>query len=250
MSEQINQEYQKEKNENETFLRKSRENAAAYEWQPDTADEDQVRESSAEYAYHRQGEYTLDDYYALPDDRRAELIDGVIYDMAAPALDHQTMVFQIVRQLDEYIDAHGGSCVPFASPVDVQLDCDDQTMVQPDVVLLCDRKKAAGRCIYGAPDLVMEILSSSTSRRDQTLKLNKYRDAGVREYWIIDLKQKRVIVHDFEHKSHPAIYGMDVPIPVRIYDGKCQIRFDRFFARMEMLNSGGEAGGQKEKDIG
>ncbi len=209
-----------------------------YAEQTDLNKEDQVHEPEALYDYKRQGEYTLEDYYALPDDRRVELIDGVFFEMDAPGTDHQTAAAQIFRQLDEYIDSQGGSCVPFVSPIDVQLDCDDRTMVEPDVVLLCDMKKNVGRCIYGAPDLVMEVLSPSTSRKDQTLKLYKYRNAGVREYWIIDLQREKVTVYDFEHKKHPAIYGMDAPIPVGIYDGKCEIRFDRYFARMKMLNQG------------
>ncbi|MCD7765283.1 MAG: Uma2 family endonuclease [Lachnospiraceae bacterium] len=237
MKEMKNQKERSKADETKTeFDQGHREEELLYgEW-TDLTGADLLREPETLYAYKRQGEYTLEDYYALPDDRRVELIDGVFFDMEAPGADHQTAAMQIVRQLDEYIDTQGGSCMPFVSPIDVQLDCDDRTMVEPDVVLLCDMKKNAGHCIYGAPDLVMEVLSQSTFRKDQTLKLSKYRNAGVREYWIIDLKREKVTVYDFEHQKHPAIYGMDVPIPVGIYDGKCEIRFDRYFARMKMLN--------------
>ncbi|MCD8022580.1 MAG: Uma2 family endonuclease [Lachnospiraceae bacterium] len=203
------------------------------------ADENILSEAKVQYACKRQGEYTLGDYYALPDEQRVELIDGVIYDMAAPGGDHQTAAAQIFRQLDDYIEVNGGSCVPFVSPIDVQLDCDDRTMVQPDVAVLCDRRKYTERCIYGAPDLVIEVLSPSTSKKDQTIKLRKYQNAGVREYWMVNLKQEKVIVYDFEHagdvKVMPVIYGMDKPIPVQIYGGKCQITFERYFARMKTL---------------
>ncbi len=84
----------------------------------------------------------------------------------------------------------------FMSPVDVQLDKDDKTMAQPDVFLVCDQSKNTGRCIYGAPDMVIEVTSPSTRKRDFGKKLGKYVDAGVREYWIVDVKNQKVIVYD------------------------------------------------------
>ncbi|MCD8105868.1 MAG: Uma2 family endonuclease [Lachnospiraceae bacterium] len=203
------------------------------------AEEDQLHDPAAQYAYRRQGEYTVDDYYALPDEQRVELIDGVIYDMAAPGFGHQTVALHITKQLDEFIDSRGDSCLPFMSPVDVQLDCDERTMVQPDVVVLCDTNKLKKRCIYGAPDLVMEVLSPSTKRKDETTKLEKYRKAGVREYWMIDFRQERVVVYDFEHKSHPAIYGMNQSIPVQIFQGDCQIRFEKILEKVHKLQTYG-----------
>ncbi|MCD7736794.1 MAG: Uma2 family endonuclease [Lachnospiraceae bacterium] len=185
-----------------------------------------VCEAPFEYIPKRDGGYTLEDYYALPDDQRVELIDGVFYDMAAPAVSHQIASFHIGRQLADFIDTQNGVCLPLISPVDVQLDCDDRTMVQPDVLVVCDRSKVINRCIYGAPDLVIEVLSESTARKDQTIKPAKYRGAGVREYWMIDLRKEKVILYDFEHGIDPIIFGMDKPVSVRIFDGKCKIRFD------------------------
>ncbi|MCC8045112.1 MAG: Uma2 family endonuclease [Clostridiales bacterium] len=202
-------------------------------------EDDQLHDSAVQYACRRQGDYTIDDYYALPDEQRVELIDGVIYDMAAPGFGHQTVAAHLFVQLNEFIDSHGGSCLPFMSPVDVQLDCDERTMVQPDVVVLCDTNKLKKRCIYGAPDLVMEVLSPSTKRKDETIKLEKYRKAGVREYWMIDFRQERVVVYDFEHKSRPAIYGMNQPIPVQIFQGDCQIRFEKMLEKVYTLQTYG-----------
>ena len=68
--------------------------------------------------------------------------------------------------------------------MDVQLEWDDKTMVQPDVMVVCDRDKITRKCIYGAPDLAVEILSDSTKKKDMYVKLGKYMDAGVREYWL------------------------------------------------------------------
>ena len=102
-----------------------------------------AREASPAYAGtpppKKQGEYTLDDYLALPDDIRAELIDGVIFLMSAPGTLHQALSGMIFNTILSYIKNHRGTCIPFSAPTDVQLDCDDKTIVQPDVFIVCDR---------------------------------------------------------------------------------------------------------------
>ena len=100
-----------------------------------------VQEARSIYNVKRQGEYTLEDYYALPEEQRVELIDGVIYDMSAPTSVHQLLGTEILLVLKDYIRKEHGLCVPVASPIDVQLDCDDKTMVQPDVIVVCDLGK-------------------------------------------------------------------------------------------------------------
>lgn len=193
------------------------------------------REEAPAYKAKRQGEYTLEDYYALPDDVRAELIDGVIFIMEAPTSPHQILTIEICHQLRNYIDSEGGNCIVLAAPVDVQLDCDDKTMVEPDVLVLCDRDKMTRKNIQGAPDLVMEVLSPSTKKKDMFLKLNKYQNAGVKEYWIIDPDQKRVIVYDFAHDDYPALYSFDDSVPVGLYDGRCCIDFKKIYEYMSFL---------------
>ena len=79
----------------------------------------------------------------------------------------------------------GNKCVPFVAPTDVQLDCDDKTMVQPDVLVVCDRSKITKERIVGAPDLVMEVISPSRVTVDIFIKVQKYKNAGVREYWLV-----------------------------------------------------------------
>lgn len=97
--------------------------------------------------------------------------------------------------------------------------------MKPDVLVICDRSRVIRRCIYGAPDFVVEILSPSTRRKDVTIKLNKYMNAGVREYWVIDPIQRKVLVYDFFAETYPVIYGFDTKIPVAIWDGDCVIDF-------------------------
>lgn len=189
-----------------------------------------VQEAQSIYNVKRQGAYTLEDYYALPEEQRVELIDGVIYDMSAPTSVHQLLGTEILLVLKDYIRKQHGRCVPLASPIDVQLDCDDKTMVQPDVIVVCDREKIQNRCIFGAPDFVAEVLSESTRKKDLVLKLNKYMTAGVREYWLVDPDRKKVIVYDFEKEDYPMMYGFEARIPVGIFDGECEVDFQEIYA--------------------
>lgn len=196
---------------------------------------DTVAESVSAYKEQKKGDYTLQDYYQLPEERRVELIDGVIYDMGAPSSVHQLICSEIWEQLKAYITKKNGTCIPFVSPIDVQLDCDDKTMVQPDVLVICDRSRVIRRCILGAPDLIVEILSDGTRKKDMTVKPEKYMNAGVREYWLIDPDKKKVLAYDFEHEEFPVIYGFDAKIPVSIFSGECVIDFAKIYDYISFL---------------
>lgn len=184
------------------------------------------REAETEYGIEKkQGEYTLEDYLALPEEKRVELIDGIIYDMGAPTGYHQLITGQLYATLLSWIRGRKGKCMPFISPVDVQLDGDDKTILQPDLLILCDKSKYTPARIIGAPDFVAEVLSKSTRRKDLFIKLNKYKNAGVREYWMIDPDRKTVMTWDFENDDEVKMYGFRDRIPVAIYQGECVIDF-------------------------
>lgn len=174
---------------------------------------------------HTQGSYTIDDYRALPDEQRVELIDGYFYDMASPTFLHQRIRGEVYRQISNFILERGGSCIPLISPIDTQLDCDEKTMVQPDVAILCQDDKVKRWGVYGAPDFVLEVISPSTRKKDYTKKLFKYMAAGVREYWILDPYQQKLIVYFFESETCPVIHGLNEPVPVGIYHGELEIEF-------------------------
>lgn len=173
----------------------------------------------------RQGEFTVDDFFAMPEDWKGELIDGVIYDMTTPNMRHQALVGEIHYYFLDYQKRSGGDCKVYL-PLDVQLDKDERTMVEPDLLVIC-HQEYRNHAIWGAPDFVMEVLSPSTSSRDCILKLKKYRDAGVREYWIVDGAHQRVIVYDFTDPEDqvPAFYSFDEQVPVRISKGELVIDF-------------------------
>lgn len=210
------------------------------EWNFDLLDEDMpssmVREASSYGVKKKQGEYTLEDYYALPDDQRVELIDGVFYEMNAPTGIHQVIAGELHALFREYIRKNKGECLPIISPIDVQLDCDEKTMVQPDVLILCDRDKLVKKGgIYGAPDFIVEVLSPSTKRKDMIKKNQKYLDAGVKEYWMVDPDEKRVMVYLYNDPDVVHLYSFEDEIPVGIFEGKCKINFAEIYEYIEFM---------------
>ena len=169
----------------------------------------------------------IENYEQMPEYPRVELIDGEVFTLEAPSLAHQECAFEIAYQIKDFIRKNKGKCQCFVSPVDVHIDPeDDETVVQPDVVVICDRDKTkTGKRVEGAPDLVVEVLSPSTRNKDMNIKLNKFRECGVREYWMVDLEGQVVIIYDFSRDSAINIVSMKEPVPVGIYDGKLRIDF-------------------------
>ena len=175
----------------------------------------------------KQGDFTLEDYYTLPDDRRVELIDGVIYDMSAPSFVHQHILGTFFVEVQNFISAKRGKCLPMMAPVDVRLSGDDKTMVQPDMLILCDKSKIQRWGVLGAPDFCLEITSDSTGRKDYIKKLHKYIDAGVREYWIIDPKRRVLVYYHWKDDYLPHMCSLQGKVGLAIYDDELQIDLDR-----------------------
>jgi Uma2 family endonuclease len=138
--------------------------------------------------------FTYADYrsWELDEGERYELIGGKAYAMAAPNDFHQAVSGEIFRQLANYL--HGKPCKVRAAPYDVRLfyeeDESDDTVVQPDISVICDEKKRGNEGCRGAPDLVVEVLSPSNTGVECVRKFNLYMKAGVREYWIVDPESK------------------------------------------------------------
>lgn len=196
-----------------------------------------IRESVAVYGEKKQGEYTVEDYFALPDERRVELIDGVIYDMASPTLIHQTISAELYVKIRDYIRKKKGSCLPGVAPLDVQLDCDNKTMVQPDVYVLCDKSKIQNGRLFGAPDFIVEVLSPSTAKKDTGIKSAKYAAAGVREYWIVDSRRERIVVYILNEEGYYdiSLYTFHDEVPVYIFNNECKIDFQEILDYIEFM---------------
>ena len=183
---------------------------------------DGIHETTATYTASsgkKQGEYTLDDYYALPDDVRAELIDGHLIFPEAPRSVHQELISELLFELKLYIHNNKGTCKVLPAPLDVQLDCNNRTMIQPDISVICQLDRLGEKGFYGAPDFCIEIVSPSSRSLDYIKKVSKYQSAGVREYWIVDPAKEKVVVYCYENDSDPCLYSFDADVPVGIYPG-------------------------------
>ena len=164
--------------------------------------------------------YTEEDYYNLPENVRAELIDGQIYYMAAPSRIHQKILNFLNTEINIYIRSKDGSCEVYPAPFAVKLfEDDDKTVVEPDISVICDPNKLTDRGCTGAPDWIVEIVSPSTSSHDYIRKLNLYAKAGVKEYWIIDPRTEKVFVYHLDQADVNAdSYTFQDKIKVNIYD--------------------------------
>ena len=135
------------------------------------------------------GPHRRKDYEVLLDEPRCELIFGRFYVSLSPAGPHQTVALQIARLLDDIAVAAGG--LAQIAPMDVALA--EHSVVQPDVLFLSkERRSRMAERVEGAPDLVVEVLSPGTARRDRGEKLRLYAESGVREYWIVDPAEKQI----------------------------------------------------------
>lgn len=141
--------------------------------------------------------YTYADYLTWDEKDRIEIIDGKPIMQATPSRKHQQISFEICRQLGNYLE--GKTCKAYAAPFTVRLFEEDgerpedvTEVFEPDIAVICDKNKLDEKGCKGAPDLIIEILSPSTARYDQFIKLGKYQQAGVKEYWIVSPGEQTV----------------------------------------------------------
>jgi len=164
--------------------------------------------------------YTYSDYCSWDDGKRWELHEGVAYAMTGPLTAHQCISMQLSEILNGFL--RGKSCRPFAAPYDVRLNPydGDDTVVQPDLLVVCDKSKITDKCCVGAPDFIIEILSPTTARHDRLLKFNLYLKAGVREYWIIDPESKTAQIFELKDGRYIAsVYDEVSCVPVKTLPG-------------------------------
>ncbi|WP_276356079.1 type II toxin-antitoxin system prevent-host-death family antitoxin [Cohnella caldifontis] len=164
---------------------------------------DTVKEHQASYS--TSGErVTYEEFLELTEssEQRYELIDGVVYNLAAPSYKHQKAVQEILGTFYNWFK--GKDCVPLTSPFDITLpkSSDNICVVQPDVFVICDKTNLDDKGKYlGTPTLVVEVLSPSTRSKDMLKKLELYKECGVREYWIVDPMKDQVLVYRLDDKE-------------------------------------------------
>ena len=167
--------------------------------------------------------HTYGDYCSWPDDVRYELIDGQAYAMSpGPNRRHQELVGELFRQIADALE--GTPCRVYVAPLDIRLprgneaDDDIDTVVQPDIMVVCDRTKLDDRGCRGAPDWVIEVLSPSTASHDQILKRALYERHGVREFWLIHPVDLIVTVYHLVDGAYgrPDIYELKDTLPCGI----------------------------------
>lgn len=161
---------------------------------------------------------TLEQYEALPEGARAEVYDGVVFDMASPSQVHQSILLELSTLLHSYVKSHKGDCKVFPAPFDVKLSDNPLTIVQPDIMIVCDKDKLDENRCNGAPDFIIEVVSPGNPSDDYIKKAYYYKKYGVREYWIVDPKRRMVTVNYFAGDLIHVIYSFDATIKVNIYD--------------------------------
>lgn len=160
--------------------------------------------------------YTIADIEALPKGKRAELIDGELFWMDTPTWAHQDILMQLSIEISLYIRKKRGKCRVLPAPFAVYIKKDNRNYVEPDISVICDEKKKNEKGCQGAPDWMIEIVSPSSKKMDYERKVKLYREAGAREYWILDPATETVTVYDFEHNEHESDGGHTyVPEPTR-----------------------------------
>ncbi|MCL2054753.1 MAG: Uma2 family endonuclease [Oscillospiraceae bacterium] len=188
--------------------------------------------------------YTYKDYITWDENFKCELIDGIPYVdgkpydeippkavmlAPAPAWQHQMVSGELFFRIRAFLE--GKPCKVFSSPFDVRLNTDegDDTVVQPDIVVICDSNKLSGTGCIGAPDMVIEVSSPSTTRRDKLDKFKMYQKAGVREYWIVEPDTKLTDVVIFKKEGYDMTRYSDKDIiPSYVLTG-CEINMNDIF---------------------
>ncbi|MCI8295675.1 MAG: Uma2 family endonuclease [Lachnospiraceae bacterium] len=181
--------------------------------------------------------YTFADCLTWNEDMHVEIINGELFMMATPSSRHQEISGELFRQLANFLE--GKPCKVYPAPFGVRLFEQDgdrpedvDTVVEPDISVICDRDKVDARGCKGAPDLIVEILSPSTRRHDRLVKLDLYQRAGVREYWIVDPENRSVLVFLPDGNGSYRIredYGSEDIARVNVLEG-CFIDLKKVFS--------------------
>ena len=165
--------------------------------------------------------YTYEEWLELEDGNRYELHNGKLFMMAGPSQQHAEISTEMSRQIANFLIDK--PCRVYHAPFDVRIYEDGDTVYQPDLLVICDSSKLDGKRCIGAPDFILEVLSDSTSENDKVTKFNDYLQSGVREYWIVDPKDKTVTAFRLMDKIYAtSVYSNTDIAPIQVLPG-CEI---------------------------
>ena len=185
--------------------------------------------------------YSYLDYVSWQFEQRVELIKGKIFPMAAPNRRHQAISRQFYGTFFNFFEKH--SCKFYPAPFDVRLydkqkplkqNQNFNTVVQPDVCIVCDLEKLDERGCFGAPDLIVEILSPGNSKKEMQTKRRLYEENAVKEYWIIDADREQVfqfVLNDKNVYNTPIIYVSDEILECALFP-ELKINLEELFAAL------------------
>ncbi|MDI6605470.1 MAG: Uma2 family endonuclease [Thermoanaerobacteraceae bacterium] len=168
--------------------------------------------------------YTYRDYLTWSEDERWEIINGTPYMQAAPTWQHQAVLLELSRQFANYLQ--NKTCNIFTSPFDLRLPENDEededviNVLQPDLVVVCDKSKLQKTGYFGVPELIIEVVSPASGRKDKIEKFNLYEKAGVKEYWLVEPEEKVAMVFTLHNKSYgrPEVYSENDSVKVSIFE--------------------------------
>ena len=187
--------------------------------------------------------YNYSDYLLWKLKERVELLKGRLLPLVTPSAVHQTVSSNLHIELGVFLK--GKKCRLFAAPFDVRLPLPQHrikgekidTVIQPDLCIICDTSKLDKQGCIGAPDLIVEILSPGNSRREMKDKFELYEEAGVLEYWVIDPVHRTVFVYTFDKKTQkyvnqlPNLTDTDI-LTSQIFEGMA-INLEEIFPKEE-----------------
>ena len=170
------------------------------DYESDELEKPAMRAAEPSVAYGREG-HTYADYLTWTDDTMREIINGIVYNFSAPFRNHAAATMSFLEKALPFVNRRKGKCKIYTAPFDVRLPISGETaddkicnVVQPDICVICDPSKLDERGCVGAPDLVVEVFSPSTGKRDMNEKFVLYEKSGVGEYWIVYPNDQAVTV--------------------------------------------------------
>ena len=188
-----------------------------------------VKEPPVEYGLQSYPRYTYADYLLWMDEQRRELINGIAYLFSAPTRFHADITSEILSIFKWFVKKRKGKCKVYHAPFDVRLPKKGETanekidtVVQPDICVICDQSKLDDAGCIGAPDLIVEVQSPSTAKRDLREKFDLYEQSGVREYWIVYPGDKGITVYTLQENgkyNDGTTYMFSGKVPVGIFEG-------------------------------